>query len=702
MPRFRLRTSWTTLCGLLLALSPSASVAVTAQADVIIYGANAAGVAAAVQTARMGRTVILLEPGRFLGGMTTGGLGATDTGAKEAVGGIARDFYHRIFQHYHTAEAWKYETREEYVPKHRLAVSEDMQLHWFFEPQVAARFLRELLTEAGVEVIYQSPLDRSPGGVRKEGGRIVSIRTVDGREFAGQVFIDTSYEGDLMAAAGASYTVGREANSRYNETLNGIVYLPERRTAHIDPYVVKGDPSSGLLPRVLPGPPGPEGEGDHRTQAYNFRVTLTDEPTNRVEFTEPAGYDPIKYELVLRHMQGRPGMLPGNQQSSGLFTLTPMPNRKTDSNNRNLFSTDYIGANWDYPEGSYEERAAIVREHENYTRGLFWFLVSDPRVPADVQAEVRRWGLPADEFTDNHNWPTQMYVREARRLQGEYVVTEHDCLRQRFVDDPIGQASYAMDSHCVSMFVNARGKVQLEGAFFKSVRPYPIGLRSLLPRREEVQNLLVPVCLSASHVAYGSIRMEPVFMILAQSAATAAALSLDLNVDLHDLPYAELRARLLADGQILGPAPAARAAAQPAPSRFSPPPAAAPAPVATPTPPAAPAPEASPAPGGLPVDRELATILVRLEQLELIDEKVYWYVHARRNQQCDGAKVGAVIIAAAARYEPVADLNAALELLVKRRVLTKADYWSRMAVPGNSCSGGQVRSLLSRLSTTIR
>jgi len=674
------------LCGLAVVASTQAAEP-RREADILVYGGNAAGVVAAVQAARMGKSVILLEPGKYIGGLTTGGLGATDTGAPVSVGGIAREFYARLYNYYQQPSAWTLETRATYVPKHELAVSENLKLHWFFEPHVATLHLQMLLDEAGVKVNYESALDRSPGGVIKEGAAIRAIRTVDGREFAARVFIDATYEGDLMAAAGASYIVGREPNSRYNEKLNGIVYLPARRTAHIDPFVVPGKPESGLLPRIQPKAPGPEGEGDHRTQAYNFRVCLTDVPENRVPFEKPEGYDPLNYELVLRHVLGsKRGMLPGNQNSSGLFTLTPMPNRKTDSNNRNLFSTDYIGRSWDWPEASYEQRAEILREHENYIRGLFWFLASDPRVPRDLQTEVRRWGLAKDEFKDNRNWPTQLYVREARRLIGEFVITEHVCRNQVPVEDVIALGSYALDSHCVGMFVDEDNKLRLEGSFFESVRPYPISFRAMLPKRAEVQNLLVPVCISASHAAYGSARMEPVFMMLGQAAATAAALAVEKNVGLHDLPYAPLRARLEADGQVLFDKNAKKNSAADAAAPKS----------------ATAAPAVKKEAPAVPNDPKLAATLVKLEKLGVITEKAYWYSNARPQTKCDGERVGALLIAAAARYEPVTELEPALALLVKRGVLTRVDYWQSRAKPGRECSGGQVASLLSRLAQTLR
>ncbi|MDR1789325.1 MAG: FAD-dependent oxidoreductase, partial [Opitutaceae bacterium] len=469
-----------------------------ARADVLVYGATASGIVAAAQTARMGRTVLLLEPGRFIGGMTAGGLGATDTGSPLTIGGVAREFYRAIYNHYQRPEAWtRGETRADYAPKHRLAISERLKAHWFFEPSVALAHLRKLIDNPRVTLVTNAPLDRSPSGVQKHGATLLEIATTDGSRFAARRFIDATYEGDLMAAAGASFIIGREPNSRYRETLNGIRFLPAARARHVSPFVIPGDPQSGLLPGILPKAPGAEGDGDGLTQAYNFRLCLTDAPDNRRPFEKPDGYDPSRYELVLRHLLHHPAMRPGNAYADGLFTLTPMPNRKTDSNNKNLFSTDCVGRSWNWPAASYAEREKLLADHRLHTQGLLWFLANDPRVPEPVRDAVSRWGLARDEFAGNDNWPTQLYVREARRLIGEYVVTEHDCAGKRLVSDPVALASYSMDSHLVSLFVDETGTLRLEGGFYKRVAPYPVAYRALLPKRDECDNLLVPVCLSA-------------------------------------------------------------------------------------------------------------------------------------------------------------------------------------------------------------
>ena len=534
------------------------------ETDVLIYGGTAGGAMAAIQVARMGQRVLLLEPGRHIGGLTTGGLGATDAGQRYTVGGIAREFYRRLYTHYEHPAAWKHEPRAGYFPKHSLTVTEALKIQWFFEPKVASRLLAEMLQEARVEVLLEAPLDRRPGGVKKTGARLTEIATMDGRRFAAKMFIDATYEGDLFAAAGVSYRVGREPNSRYGETLNGVRLSEPDRTKHVSPYVIAGDPKSGLLPRVIPLGKAVEGEGDGQTQAFNFRLCLTDVPENRAPITRPATYDPLNYEVMLRHIVARPGM-----KLNAVYALTPMPNRKTDTNNRVYFSTDFVGGSHRWAEASHAERATIWQAHRNYQLGLLWFIAHDPRVPEALRTEAADWGLARDEFTDIGHWPHALYVREARRLLGDYVLTEHDCSGARAAEDPLTLGSYAMDSHAVNYVVDAEGRLRVEGWFVKGSKPYPISYRAALPKRTEASNLLVSVCISSSHVAYGSIRMEPVFMNLGQATATAAVLALQRGTPLHDLPYAVLRARLEADGQIFD-APAAKKALEEAKKALAP------------------------------------------------------------------------------------------------------------------------------------
>jgi hypothetical protein len=413
---------------------------------------------------------------------------------------------------------------------------------------VAEAVFEDLIAESEIPVHRDKWLNRDDG-VTVEDGHVTEIRMLDGSAYRGKMFIDATYEGDLMAAAGVPFHVGREAEDTYGEKWNGVraTVFHHRHwfMKPVDPYVVPGDPESGLLPRISADQPGPEGSGDKKVQAYCYRMCLTDHPENRVPFPKPEGYDPNQYELLLRIFDT------GWRETFQKFD--PIPNHKTDTNNHGPFSTDNIGMNYDYPEGSYERRAEILKEHRTYQQGLMYFIANDPRVPEEVQTEMQRWGLAKDEFTDNGNWPHQIYVREARRMIGNYVMTEHDILGKRDVPEPVGMGSYTMDSHNVQRYVTAEGHAQNEGDIGVSAGdPYTISYGSLTPKREDCENLLVPVAVSSSHIAFGSIRMEPVFMILGQSAATAACLALDEEVPVQELPYETLRERLLADDQRLG------------------------------------------------------------------------------------------------------------------------------------------------------
>jgi hypothetical protein len=520
--------------------------------DVVIYGGTSAAVIAAVQGKKMGKSVVIVSPDKHLGGLSSGGLGFTDTGNKAVIGGLARDFYHRVWKHYDQPGAWKWQKKEEYGNKGQgtPAIDGSQRTMWIFEPHVAEQVFEELVKENAIEVHRDEWLDRA-GGVRKEGSRITSITTLSGKRFDGKMFVDATYEGDLMAAAGIDYTIGREAKSTYGEEYNGVQTGVLHHRHHfgvlkekISPYVVPGDPKSGVLPRISTDPPGEYGAADKRVQAYCYRMCLTDHPENRVPFPKPEWYDPKQYELLLRVFQA------GWRETFEKFD--PIPNRKTDTNNHGPFSTDNIGYSYDYPEASYERRREILREHEQYQKGWLYFIANDPRVPQDVQTAMREWGLAKDEFTDNGNWPHQIYVREARRMIGLYVMTENELLKKRPTPDSVGMGSYTIDSHNVQRYITPEGNVQNEGDIGVPTRgPYAIAYGSLVPKQGQCDNLLVPVCLSSSHIAFGSIRMEPVFMILGQSAATAAAMAIDGNMAVQEVPYSKLRERLLKDGQVL-------------------------------------------------------------------------------------------------------------------------------------------------------
>lgn len=518
-------------------------------ADIIIYGGTAAAVTAAVQSKKMGKSVIVVSPDNHLGGLSAGGLGFTDTGNKQVIGGLSREFYHRLYLHYDKPDAWKWQEKSEYGNKGQgtPAMDGENRTMWIFEPHAAEQIFEDLAKENDLQILRDEWLDREHGVV-VEDGRIASIKTLTGKTFNGKMFIDATYEGDLMAAVGVKYHVGREANSVYGEEWNGIqtgvLHHKHWFAKNIDPYVIPGDPSSGLLPRISREDPGEKGAGDHRIQAYCFRMCLSSHPDNRIPFARPEGYDSTQYQLLARVYAA------GWDETFEKFDH--IPNRKTDTNNHGPFSTDNIGMNYDYPEASYERRREIIKEHELYQKGLMYFLSTDPQVPEGVRNEINKWGLPKDEFVDNGNWPHQIYVREARRMIGAYVMTEHDVLSKREVPEPVGMGSYTVDSHNAQRYVKPDGYVQNEGDIGVSTKkPYSISYRSLIPRKEECQNLLVPICVSSSHIAYGSIRMEPVFMILGQSAATAASLAIDEDVSVQDVSYEKLRQQLEKDDQRL-------------------------------------------------------------------------------------------------------------------------------------------------------
>jgi len=537
----------------ILALGRSSQPAGIISADLCIYGGTAGGVAAAVQTARMGRSAVIAEFGHNLGGMTSGGLGATDIGNKAAIGGIAREFYQRVALHYAKPDSWPLEDRKQYFDKRAATSSFDDMMKpdgtmWTFEPHVAEAILFQMLNEANVPVHFGQRL----ASVRKHGARITEIVMDNGQIYRANMFIDATYEGDLMAKAGVSFTVGREANAKYNETINGIrTVTPKHQfTVPVDPYVKPAEPASGLLPFIQPGDGGQPGAGDDRVQAYNFRLCYTTIPANRLPHIKPEHYDPAKYELLARYLEAlvASGLTP---QLSEFWNPIWMPNGKTDINNNGAFSTDFIGANYEYPNGDYATRARIWQAHRDYIRGFVYFLATSARVPEHMRREMQEWGPAKDEFVATGGWPHQLYVREARRMTSDYVMTEHNCRGTVAADDPVSLAAYTMDSHnCQRIMKNGRaeneGDVQVGG-----FPPYPISYRSIVPKAGECENLLVPICLSATHIAYGSIRMEPVFMILGESAATAAALALDGKVPVQRVNYERLRARLLADKQVL-------------------------------------------------------------------------------------------------------------------------------------------------------
>jgi len=491
------------------------------EVDICIYGGTSSGVIAAYTAKQSGKSVVLIEPGRRLGGLSSGGLGQTDIGNKDAITGLSRDFYRRIGQHYGKLE------------------------QWIFEPKVAEAIFLDYVTRGQVDVRYNSRLF----SVKKEDGSIKEIVLEDSDNptdsthtvIKAKMFIDCSYEGDLMAQAGVPYVVGREDNNDYKETINGVQLMDKHQFPYgIDPYRIPGKPESGLLWGISNQILEPDGTGDKKIQAYNYRICLTSDSSNRIPITRPEGYDSIRYELLIRLFAAQPD----KKSLHHYFSWSRMPNHKTDINNNGGFSTDMIGVNYAYPEGNYEVRAQIIKEHEIYTKGLLYFFGHDPRVPPEIQTEILQWGYPADEYVEYGHWSPQLYVREARRMIGDYVMTQANCQGREVVEDGVALAAYTMDSHnCQRIVVNGQvkneGDVQVGG-----FGPYPVAYRSITPRQNDCRNLLVPVCLSATHIAFGSIRMEPVFMVLGQSAAKAAAMAIDDGKDVQQIDVAKLQKEL--------------------------------------------------------------------------------------------------------------------------------------------------------------
>lgn len=502
--------------------------------DICIYGATSAGVIAAYTAKQLGKSVILVESSSHIGGMTSGGLGYTDIGNKYVVTGMAIDFYRRVGRHYGGFEQWT------------------------FEPKVAKAIFETYLQKADVPVIFKRRLI----AVEKSGTTITSIIVEDVMDadnssnaselkISAKEFLDCTYEGDLMARAGVSFTVGREPNTQYKETYNGVHLLKGHQFPDgIDPYITPGDSTSGLLWGIGDGKLMPEGSGDEKVQAYNIRICLTANPDNMIPITRPDGYDSTHYALFLRWIEKYPA-----KSINSFFIISKMPNDKTDINNRGPFSTDMIGMNWNYPEADYDTRRKIQDAHDVYTKGFLYFVGHDSRVPKHLRDQMLKYGYPKDEYIDNDHWTPQMYVRESRRMVGEYVVTQANCEGRTRSEDGIAQAAYTMDSHncdriVVDGMVKNEGNVEIGG-----FGPFPISYKALVPKPGECTNLLVPVCLSASHIAYGSIRMEPVFMVLGQAAATAAVLAIDQQENVQDVPVEAIR-RLLKENPYVDGRPA--------------------------------------------------------------------------------------------------------------------------------------------------
>lgn len=533
--------------------------------DIVVYGGSSAGVTASIQAARMGKEAVLICTGGNVGGLTASGLGATDINNRNVIGGIAREFYARIYDYYSNETAWNYTTSESYFQnenRHPLTNTlrvwggkdDKQEIMWVFEPSVAEDVFKDMLLESGVKVIYDERLDLEKVPV-KEGNVIKSITMESGRKISGGMFIDATYEGDLMAKAGVSYTVGRESNSQYNETLNGIlpkgeqagfvgmdIYGKTSSDKAIDPFIIEGDPGSGLLPFTEPQMPGEPGDGDHRVQTYCYRSTMSTDERNFRTVDKPSNYNPLWFEHIARTFKLNPDI--------HLFKVigpTPLPNKKWDINGCNL-----IGVSHTYPEADYTEQERIAQMHKDYALGKIWFLQNDPRVPEHIRSMMKEYGLPIDEFMDNDNFSYELYVREARRMISDYVMTEHHVRGTEIAPDSVAIGSYALDSHAVSKYVDNQNRIVVEGGYYEPYDGiYPISYQSIRPKKEECENLLIPVCISATHAAYGSIRMEPQYMVMGQSAAVAACIALDEELPIQDIQYEQLKNMLELLGQFI-------------------------------------------------------------------------------------------------------------------------------------------------------
>ncbi len=502
---------------------------VFAQYDICVYGGTSAGVIAAYTAAKLNKKVILIEPGSHLGGLSSGGLGFTDIGNESIITGLSENFYRRLGSYYGTFE------------------------QWVSEPHVAEEIFNDYINEAGVPVLLNYRL----ASVKKNNGYIQSItiqNTITSaikKTITAAMFIDCSYEGDLMPGAGVSSFIGRESNSVYNETLDGVQLLGQHQFADsVDPYKIAGNASSGLLWGISKNALKPTGSGDTLIQAYNYRICLTTNTANKTDITRPVNYDSTKYRLLVRWLTKYPA-----SSISAFFSIKTIPNSKTDINNNGPFSTDMIGMNYNYPKADSNGRKAIINAHTNYTKGLLYFIGHDSSMPVTLRNQMLRYGYPKDEYTDNGNWTPQIYIRESRRLIGQYVMTQANCLGTTTVSDGIAMAAYTMDSHNTERLV-VNGMVKNEGNVETTCpAPYPVSYRALIPKATECKNLYVPVCLSASHIAYGSIRMEPVFMVLAEACAAAASMAIDSNQSLQNVNVKALQSLLTANPLMDGSVP---------------------------------------------------------------------------------------------------------------------------------------------------
>ncbi len=528
------------LCTSLLSIKAAEAV----HADVIVYGGNPAGIIAAYEAGLHGKSVVLIEPTQHVGGMMTSGLTASDYGDPTTVGGKALEFFYRVNTLYQAMQA----PSNKMAAKRAQVTSKIIFPQWNYESHVGEKVFNQMLSEAGVNCVLGQRIDRVGGrGISKLANHIVSITMETGEVYQGSVFIDATYEGDLMALAGVPYTVGRESSAEYNESLNGFHPQPEF-TGIVDPYVVAGDPTSGLLPGIEKSITENIGDADDRVQAYNFRLCMTNDPQNMVPVVKPTHYNPQDYELLARLIANNPDYVFGQR----IMKFASLPNNKVDVNTADEFSTDLISPfTKTWADASYAQREQFTSHYTNFIQGFLWFVTNDERVPQSIRDQASQWGLAADEFVDNNNLPYHMYVREARRMKGAYLMTQANMQGTVFVSDPIAVGTYGIDSHFVSMYLNDQGALSFEGGLWDQGINYGISYRSLIPNQQDCDNLIVPVCISATHVAYSSLRMEPVYMEMGHAAGAAASLAIDNATSLQSVNYNDL-ARLLTDeGQVI-------------------------------------------------------------------------------------------------------------------------------------------------------
>ncbi|WP_337967385.1 FAD-dependent oxidoreductase [uncultured Flavobacterium sp.] len=506
---------------------------VTKEYDVVVYGGTVSGIMAAAEVIKSGKNVLLIKPlNTALGGMTANGLGATDVLNNSILGGATRDFYKSIKEYYGNSNSWFGGNPGGYA---RYTYDGDIMI--WFEPKAAQYVLRDFIVNNAIPILHNQRLDLDKGVTKNDLNAITSITMESGLKIKGKMFIDATYEGDLMAKAGVSYTIGRESNSQYNERTSGVQRIANSNRNQL-PDGIKHFGTD--FPLNLPG----NGTGDKKIQAYCYRMCLTNESRNRIQIEKPADYNEDDYNILFEYLK--------TYQGNTFFDLVPMPNYKTDSNNFGPVSTDYVGKNYKYPDANYAEREMIIADHKRYQIGLLWTLANHPNVPARIRDFYKEWGLPKDEFVDNGNWPNQLYIREGRRMISEYIMTERNCTGQIVADRPVALGDYAMDSHIVQRYIDNNGNIKNEGQFMAGTpKPYPIDYRSIVPKKAQCTNLFVPVCLSASRTAYSSIRMEPVYMSLGQAAGAAAVLAINNGTTVQDLPYDVLRSALLEKKMVL-------------------------------------------------------------------------------------------------------------------------------------------------------